>query len=302
LLANAAGDEARLRQELETQLIAEYKSSDPTGWNYILGANGIADAANRATVMKGRMSRQQALVASHDASLVRLESLRFALQDLSDVKGTQAASLDDRATDLEGTLIAAREAHVNEVVEMEDNAGSPGTWYVLGANVSSAVSSAWSGAYGAGFGGGTRTPRRPATPEQIATILADPRIQIYAAGIGDIREGRVDGRLIDALEAMAGEFNTIIITSLITGHGTYTASGNVSEHSFGCAADIGSVSGIRIERGTQGPGTITETAVKYLSGLQGDLAPHQVISLYSYGGASMALADHYDHIHLGYSC
>jgi hypothetical protein len=76
----------------------------------------------------------------------------------------------------------------------------------------------------------------------------------------------------------------------------------VSEHSYGCAADIGAVSGIRIQPSTQGAGSITEKGVLFLAGLKGDLAPHQVISLNSYGGPTLALADHYDHIHLGYAC
>jgi hypothetical protein len=62
------------------------------------------------------------------------------------------------------------------------------------------------------------------------------------------------------------------------------------------------VGGVRIEAATQGPGSITESAVLFLAGFGGDLAPHQVISLSSLGGPTLAMADHHDHIHLGYSC
>jgi len=34
--------------------------------------------------------------------------------------------------------------------------------------------------------------------------------------------------------------------------------------------------------------------------LQGTMAPHQIISLLQLGGATMALADHNDHIHIGF--
>ena len=101
---------------------------------------------------------------------------------------------------------------------------------------------------------------------------------------------------------LADRFGTEHITMLKTGHSIFTASGNVSEHSFGCAADIGSLSGTVIQPSTQGPNSITEQGVLFLSALTGDLAPHQVISLYSYGGPSLGMADHYDHIHLGYHC
>ena len=34
--------------------------------------------------------------------------------------------------------------------------------------------------------------------------------------------------------------------------------------------------------------------------LQGTMAPHQIISLLEIGGATMAMADHADHIHVGF--
>ena len=40
--------------------------------------------------------------------------------------------------------------------------------------------------------------------------------------------------------------------------------------------------------------------IQTLLRLQGTMEPHQIISLMSLGGPSMAMADHYDHIHVGY--
>jgi hypothetical protein len=152
------------------------------------------------------------------------------------------------------------------------------------------------------WGGGSKTPARPSTSEQISRILADPRIDIYAGGRNDIAANSIDGRVIDALTILAMKYGSVRVTSLRSGHGTYTTSGNVSAHAYGCAVDIGSVGGTIIQPSTQGPGSITEQAVMLLNGLTGDLAPHQIISLSSLGGASLAMGDHHDHIHLGYSC
>jgi hypothetical protein len=89
------------------------------------------------------------------------------------------------------------------------------------------------------------------------------------------------------------------VTSLKCGHGYYTSSGNVSEHSSGNAVDIAQVNGIPI-LGHQEPGGITEQTVRRLMQLQGTMAPHQIISLLDIGGATMAMADHNDHIHVGF--
>jgi hypothetical protein len=83
------------------------------------------------------------------------------------------------------------------------------------------------------------------------------------------------------------------------GHGFYTSSGNVSEHSSGNAVDIAMVNGIPI-LGHQDAGGITEQTVRRLMQLQGTMAPHQIISLFEIGGATLAMGDHADHIHVGF--
>jgi hypothetical protein len=91
------------------------------------------------------------------------------------------------------------------------------------------------------------------------------------------------------------------VSSLRCGHGYYTASGNVSEHSSGNAVDIAAVNGINIT-GHQGPGSITEMTIQRLLTLQGTMKPHQIISLMTFDGAdnTFAMADHYNHIHVGF--
>src|SRR6185312_10445486 len=77
--------------------------------------------------------------------------------------------------------------------------------------------------------------------------------------------------------------------------------GNVSEHATGNAVDISAIGGVPIA-GHQGPGSITDTAIRKLLTLQGSMKPHQIISLMSYPGADNAIAkaDHFDHIHVGF--
>ena len=89
------------------------------------------------------------------------------------------------------------------------------------------------------------------------------------------------------------------VTSLKCGHGYYTSSGNVSHHSSGNAVDIALINGIPI-LGHQEPGGITEVSVRRLMQLQGTMAPAQIISLFDIGGATMSMADHADHIHVGF--
>jgi hypothetical protein len=78
-----------------------------------------------------------------------------------------------------------------------------------------------------------------------------------------------------------------------------TSSGNVSEHWSGNAVDISAINGVPIN-GHQGPGDVTEQAVKRLMQLQGTVEPHQIISLLDFGRNTMALPDHADHIHVGF--
>ena len=75
-------------------------------------------------------------------------------------------------------------------------------------------------------------------------VLADPRIEIYACGQTDIRSGRVDRRVLATMLYLAASGLNPTITSLECGHGTLTASGNVSEHSTGTAMDIAAINGV----------------------------------------------------------
>ena len=130
-------------------------------------------------------------------------------------------------------------------------------------------------------------------------VLSDDRIEIYGCGRDDIKSGQVDRRVLATLEYLAESGMSPTVTSLKCGHGFYTKSGNVSEHSSGNAVDIAKINGVPI-LGHQEAGGITEQAVRSLMRLQGTMQPHQVISLLELGGPTLAMGDHADHIHVGF--
>jgi hypothetical protein len=130
-------------------------------------------------------------------------------------------------------------------------------------------------------------------------VLDDPRVSIYAGGRGDIESGRVNVRVLAVIEYFADTFGQVTVSCLISGHRLYARPGVISAHIYGLAADISEVGGVSIF-GHQQPGGITERAVRDLLLLPPELMPKQVISLLGLGGPSFPLANHYDHIHIGY--
>src|SRR6266699_3523198 len=130
-------------------------------------------------------------------------------------------------------------------------------------------------------------------------VLNDPRVSIYAGGRGDIESGRVNVRVLATIEYLADSFGQVTVSCLISGHRLYARPGVISAHIYGLAADISEVGGTPIT-GHQQPGGITERAVRDVLLLPPELMPKQVISLLGLGGPSFPLANHYDHIHIGY--
>jgi hypothetical protein len=131
-------------------------------------------------------------------------------------------------------------------------------------------------------------------------VLADPRLSIYSCGRSDIRTGQIDQRILAAMEYLADNSFRLTVTSLKCGHSVLTTSGNVSEHSTGDAMDIAAINGVPVAH-HQGPGSLADALIKSLLQLQGTMQPHQVISLEDLPGpVSFAMADHWDHVHVGY--
>ncbi len=132
-------------------------------------------------------------------------------------------------------------------------------------------------------------------------VLADRQIELPECDRFEVRAGQIDRRLLAALAYLSEQGFRLTITSLLCGrYGSITTSGNISNHSFGNAADIAAINGVPV-LGNQGPGTLTEALLKAVLRLQGTLVPDELISLQEFGGPSFAMGDHADHVHLGYS-
>jgi hypothetical protein len=133
----------------------------------------------------------------------------------------------------------------------------------------------------------------------VRRVLADKALDIYPCGRTDVQTGQIDRRVLATLEYLVAQGFQLTITSLKCGHGFYTASGNVSNHSSGNAVDIAVINGVPV-LGHQGPGTLTDELLKAVLRLQGTMTPEELISLEDLGGPSFPLPDHADHVHIGW--
>jgi hypothetical protein len=131
-------------------------------------------------------------------------------------------------------------------------------------------------------------------------VLADKGLSIYECGREDIATGQIGRRVLALLAYLRSKGYELSVTSLKCGHGYLTSSGNVSEHVTGDAVDIPAINGIPV-LGHQGPGSLTNELLEDVLQLQGTMEPDQVISLEDFPGpTSFAMADHADHVHVGF--
>ncbi len=130
-------------------------------------------------------------------------------------------------------------------------------------------------------------------------VLSDPNVSIYQGGRNDIVSNKIDVRVLAMIAYLRESFGSVTVSCLLSGHRLYARPGVVSAHIYGRAVDISAVGGVPIQ-GHQQPGGVTERTVRAILLLPEELMPRQVISLLGLGGPSFPLADHYNHIHVGY--
>jgi hypothetical protein len=139
-----------------------------------------------------------------------------------------------------------------------------------------------------------------AAKKSIATrLLSDPNVSIYEGGRNDIVQNKVDVRVLAVIAYLRESFGQVTVSSLISGHRLYARPGVISAHVSGHAVDIAGLGDTPIQ-GHQEPGGITERAVREILFLPTEVMPRQVISLLGLGGPSFPMADHYNHIHIGF--
>jgi hypothetical protein len=130
-------------------------------------------------------------------------------------------------------------------------------------------------------------------------VIHSPRVLLYPGGRSDVAAHKVDVRVLAVMLYLADTFHQVTVSCLISGHRLYARPGVISAHIYGRAVDVAALGGVSIY-GHQQPGGVTEQAVRSLLFLPGGMMPAQVISLLGLGGPSFPLANHYDHIHIGY--
>jgi len=146
--------------------------------------------------------------------------------------------------------------------------------------------------------GGPAAPAPDPEGDPVAKqVLADDRVRLDPRAQSDLETaGRIDPRLSAALLEAAKQF-PISIWVLQTGHSYYTAGGSVSNHSFGRAADIGSVDGKVVSPDNE---QAKELALA-LGRLPAPLRPTEIGSPWEIDDpAYFTDGDHQDHLHVGF--
>jgi hypothetical protein len=153
-----------------------------------------------------------------------------------------------------------------------------------------------------------------------SAVLSDPGIQLDACGRRDVASGAVDRRVLAVLEFLSRSGLQPTVGALRCPPGGDSPAGlsvassadaastlravsslRAEAHRDGYAVDISAINGIPIA-GHQGPGTVTDAAIRTLLALRGQFAPHRIVSLMSYpeDPSTQALATAWDHIHIGF--
>ncbi len=141
----------------------------------------------------------------------------------------------------------------------------------------------------------------PGTPvdapdEAARLVLADANITLSPVAREDLEAGRVDARLSSVL-VRAARVAPIAISVFQTGHSYLTVHGSVSNHSFGRAADIGTVGGEPVTPANDAARTVALA----LSRLPGEIRPTEIGSPWAVDDAAYFTdGDHQDHLHVGF--
>jgi murein DD-endopeptidase MepM/ murein hydrolase activator NlpD len=139
--------------------------------------------------------------------------------------------------------------------------------------------------------------------QQLTTrVLSDPHVQIYACGRRDIQGGLIDRRVLAVIEFLSASGLDPNVSGLDCGHSPTGASGIDAAGATGASVDITKINNIPI-LGHQGPGSVTDIAIRRLLTLQGSMRPNQIISDVSYKGQpnTLALPDHKDRIQITFT-
>ena len=135
-----------------------------------------------------------------------------------------------------------------------------------------------------------------------ARVLTDPHVRVYNCGRRDIQAGIIDRRILAAIEYLSASGLDPTVSGLACDASPHGTTGVDAAGRSGESVDISAINGIPI-LGHQGPGSITQIAVRRLLGLQGSMAPDEIISDTRFKGQANALAlpDHSNRIQVSYA-
>jgi Transglycosylase SLT domain/Peptidase family M23 len=133
-------------------------------------------------------------------------------------------------------------------------------------------------------------------------VLSDPHVRIYNCGRRDIQTGQIDRRILATIEFLSASGLDPYVSGLKCGASVNAATGTDEQGATGQSVDISKINNIPVA-GHQGPGSITDIAIRRLLTLQGSMRPDEIISDIAYKSQSntLALPDHRNRIQITYT-
>jgi Transglycosylase SLT domain/Peptidase family M23 len=130
-------------------------------------------------------------------------------------------------------------------------------------------------------------------------VLRDPHVEIYACGRRDIEAGKIDRRVLAAIEYLSASGLDPDVTGLACDASVNGTTGVDEAGTTGQSVDISKINGTPIE-GHTGPGSVTDQTIRKLLALQGSMAPTQIVGPISYRDqpTTLALPSHQNRIQI----
>ncbi len=126
-------------------------------------------------------------------------------------------------------------------------------------------------------------------PQLEQLLLRDSGVHLPRCERGEVRAGEVDRRVLAALEFLSVSGLSPTVSAAGCAHGASSAAaGNAVGAAAGDAVDISAIDGTPVA-GHEGPGSVTDIAVRRLLRLQGTMKPAQIVSAESYPGTDNTL-------------
>jgi hypothetical protein len=133
-----------------------------------------------------------------------------------------------------------------------------------------------------------------------AMVLSNPRIHLASLAAGDVAEGRVDPRVLQALLYLAERHDLGSVGPLISGHSYYVAgTTSPSNHAFGRAVDISVIDGQAVS--VYNPAA--RDAMQMVLSLPEPMLPDELGGpwlLAHPSSVAVFTRDHGDHLHIGW--